>query len=141
VKEIQKTIQLEGGYVNDPDDPGGETKFGISKRAFPHVDIASLTKEQAAELYKDKYWDVLHLDDFKFLPFRFKVLDIAVNMGVATATTFIGLLDERDNLRAVWQLIEMQAKRYASIVIAKPHQIKYLRGWMNRAFETGEDLI
>lgn len=141
MKEIQKTIQLEGGYVNDPDDPGGETKFGISKRAFPHVDIASLTKEQAAELYKDKYWDVLHLDDFKFLPFRFKVLDIAVNMGVATATTFIGLLDERDNLRAVWQLIEMQAKRYASIVIAKPHQIKYLRGWMNRAFETGEDLI
>lgn len=49
-------LQDEGGYVNDPHDPGGETKYGISKRAFPNLDIANLTPEQAAVLYYHKYW-------------------------------------------------------------------------------------
>ena len=37
------TIGHEGGYVNDPDDPGGETNYGISKRSYPDVDIANIT--------------------------------------------------------------------------------------------------
>lgn len=49
-------LQDEGGYVNDPHDPGGETKYGISKRQFPDLDIANLTPEQAAVIYYDKYW-------------------------------------------------------------------------------------
>ena len=55
-QEIKHVLKREGGYVNDPDDPGGETKYGISKRAHPDVDIASLTPESAAEIYKDYYW-------------------------------------------------------------------------------------
>jgi len=53
---INDVIEKEGGYVNDPKDPGGETKYGISKRAFPKVDIKSLTKEDAKKIYKDNYW-------------------------------------------------------------------------------------
>ena len=53
---INDVIEKEGGYVNDPKDPGGETKYGISKRAFPRVDIKSLTKEDAKKIYKDNYW-------------------------------------------------------------------------------------
>lgn len=52
----------EGGYVNNPADPGGETKYGISKRAYPDEDIATLTLARARELYKRDYWDVLALD-------------------------------------------------------------------------------
>ena len=37
-RAIDKTLAWEGGYVNDPKDPGGETKYGISKRAHPDVD-------------------------------------------------------------------------------------------------------
>jgi lysozyme family protein len=49
-------LELEGGYVNDPQDPGGETKYGISKRAYPHLDIATLTEAEATTIYLNDYW-------------------------------------------------------------------------------------
>ena len=42
-----KLIGFEGGYVNNPADPGGETKYGISRRAYPGEDIANMTVERA----------------------------------------------------------------------------------------------
>jgi len=44
-------LKWEGGYVNDPRDSGGETKFGISKKAYPNLDIKNLTQQQAGEIY------------------------------------------------------------------------------------------
>lgn len=55
-KIIDYTLSLEGGYVNDPHDPGGETKYGISKRSYPDVDIANLTKNDAVYIYYYNYW-------------------------------------------------------------------------------------
>ena len=46
----------DGGYVNDPEDPGGETKFGIAKKFNADVDIKNLTRAQAIEIYRAKYW-------------------------------------------------------------------------------------
>ena len=54
---IEQVLEHEGGYVNDPDDPGGETKFGIAKKFNPDVDIKNLTKEGAKEIYRQKYWN------------------------------------------------------------------------------------
>ena len=54
---IEVVLHHEGGYVNDPDDPGGETNFGVAKRSHPDVDIANLTKDGAKEIYKEHYWD------------------------------------------------------------------------------------
>ena len=48
---IEVVLHHEGGYVNDPKDPGGETNFGISKRAYPDVDMKTLTKEGAKDIY------------------------------------------------------------------------------------------
>lgn len=78
-------IGHEGGYVNDPNDPGQETKFGISKRAYPKEDIAALTLERAKELYRADYWDRLKADE---LPewIALPLFDFAVNSGVYTAT-------------------------------------------------------
>jgi len=45
-----------GGYVNHPADPGGETKYGISKAEYPDLDIAGLTLQQAAAIYLKDYW-------------------------------------------------------------------------------------
>ena len=56
-KAISATLAHEGGYVNDPADPGGETKFGISKRAYPDVDIKSLTRQEAEMIYRRVYWE------------------------------------------------------------------------------------
>ena len=54
---IRHVLDSEGGYVNDPDDPGGETNYGISKRSYPDVDIAALTEAHAIAIYRRDYWD------------------------------------------------------------------------------------
>jgi lysozyme family protein len=48
---IEFVFRREDGYVNDPQDPGGETRYGISKRFHPKVDIKALTKDQASGIY------------------------------------------------------------------------------------------
>ena len=81
-------IGHEGGYVNDLRDPGGETKYGISKRAYPDEDIKSLTLDRAKELYKRDYWDRVRADN---LPkqVRLAVFDAAVNSGVSQAIKWL----------------------------------------------------
>ena len=141
MKEIQKTIRLEGGYVNDPNDPGGETKYGIAKRNHPDVDIKSLTPELAEAIYKVEYWDKLHCDGYSNVQFRWKLFDIAVNQGPGTAMAFVTKIRSLDTLQGTIELMRMQMQRYIQIVIAKPTQLAYLRGWSNRSMDLGEDLL
>lgn len=79
---FDRLIGHEGGYVNHPDDPGGETKFGISKRAYPDVDIASLTVETAKAIYQRDFWTPL---GSMHPAIKFQVFDFAVNSGISTA--------------------------------------------------------
>src|SRR3972149_3920166 len=88
-EEIERTLEHEGGYVNDPHDPGGETQFGISKRRYPHLDIKNLTLDVACHLYKKDYYDVLRCEQFTSGQVRWKVFDIGVNMGVRTAAKLL----------------------------------------------------
>ena len=81
-------VGTEGGYVNDPNDSGGETQFGISKRAYPSVDIASLTVADARAIYLRDYWTKIRGDD---LPAELALLvfDAAVNSGVSRAVRWL----------------------------------------------------
>ena len=74
----------EGNYVNNPNDPGGATKYGISKTAYPDIDIENLTLEQAKTIYKRDYWDRCKCS---FIPDALSIalFDFAVNSGVKTA--------------------------------------------------------
>jgi lysozyme family protein len=74
----------EGGYVNDPNDRGGETKFGISKRAYPHLDIKALSIEESKGLYKRDYWGPAGCDAVPD-SLKFDLFDAAVNVGVRGA--------------------------------------------------------
>lgn len=85
---LKTVLSWEGGYVNDPHDPGGETKYGISKKAYPNIDIKNLTLEEAAEIYKIDYWDKCRCGDLPY-PIGTLVFDTAVNMGVHTAITLL----------------------------------------------------
>lgn len=87
-KAFDRLIGHEGGYVNDPQDPGGETKFGISKRAYPNVDIAALTVDQAKEIYRRDYWERAKADEYDGA-IGFRLFDAAVNHGVETAVRFL----------------------------------------------------
>ena len=82
---IEMVLHHEGGYVNHPNDPGGETKYGISKRAYPEIDIASLTEEDAGEIYFKDYWSKIKGDD---LPrgVTCVVMDYGVNSGISRAS-------------------------------------------------------
>lgn len=79
---FDRLIGHEGGYVADLRDPGGETKFGISKRSYPNEDIANLTIERAKEIYKRDFWDALVGAPEAV---KFQVFDFAVNSGIQTA--------------------------------------------------------
>jgi lysozyme family protein len=83
-KVVNFILQKEGGYVNDPRDPGGETKYGISKRSYPTLDIRNLTENQAKEIYKRDFYDRLWGDS---LPFAIILVltDFAVNAGLGVA--------------------------------------------------------
>lgn len=85
---FDKIIIAEGGYVNDSNDPGGETNFGISKRAYPNVDIKNLTLEQAKIIYKNDYWDKIRGDEITY-PLNLFLFDCAVNQGVSVAITLL----------------------------------------------------
>jgi len=79
-----RLMLAEGGYVNDPNDPGGETKYGISKRSYPDVDIKNLTPDGAKAIYDRDFWQPIEADK---LPdsVSFQALDFAVNAGIGTA--------------------------------------------------------
>lgn len=85
---FDRIMDSEGGYVNNPDDPGGETKFGISKRSYPDLDIKNLTKEVAKKIYKRDFWNRINADK---LPdgVAFQLFDFAINSGIETAVRYM----------------------------------------------------
>lgn len=85
---FEATIGHEGGYVNDPRDPGGETKFGISKQAYPGEDIPNMTLERAKELYRRDYWDKARCAEFP-AHVALQLFDAAVNHGVTAAVKIL----------------------------------------------------
>jgi lysozyme family protein len=94
---FERLFAHEGGYVNDPADPGGETKYGISKRSYPRVDIRNLTREDAKDIYRRDFWEPLNLDGLSFAV-KFQLCDFAVNSGIGTAIRYlqraIGVADD-----------------------------------------------
>lgn len=81
---IAFVLEQEGGYTTDPNDPGGETNYGISKKAYPSLDIKNLTVDQAKDIYKRDYWNPCRCDNLPF-SIALAVFDMAVNQGVTTA--------------------------------------------------------
>lgn len=106
-KEFKKVILVEGGYVNDPDDAGGETYLGISRKCNPTLQmwkiIDSIKKQQGTKninnvlknndkinkevkyIYKSKYWDCMRLDEIPNQKIAHQLFDTAVNCGVTRA--------------------------------------------------------
>lgn len=85
---FDKLIDHEGGYVNDPRDPGGETKFGISKRQYPNLDIKNLTRDDAKLIYRTDYWERAGCDQID-PAVAFNIFDAAVNSGIENSVRFM----------------------------------------------------
>ena len=80
LKAFKDLIENEKGYVDNPEDPGGETSFGISKRSYPNVDIKNLTVEKARDIYYQDFWLPCQCHTMPYA-LAFEVLDMAVNHG------------------------------------------------------------
>lgn len=81
---INRVLGHEGGYVNNPADPGGETKWGISKRSYPTLNIKELTRDDAVAIYKRDFWDRINAAEL-YDGVAYQTLDFAVNSGIGTA--------------------------------------------------------
>ena len=152
---IKEVIQREGGatITEDPSDPGGLTKYGISKRSNPSLDIRNLSLEEAIEVYRKKYWlpsRAYDLKDDLIDPY----FDMVVNSGQRRAVKILqqacnqkgmnlvvdGLIGkntikackrlEPDRFRA------FRVKYYADLVNRKPSLMKYYYGWFRRAISS-----
>lgn len=77
-------MQHEGGLSDDPNDPGGLTRYGISQRSYPTLDIANLTLEHAAQIYRQDFWGPAGCDAVPDA-LRMDLFDMAVNSGVRAA--------------------------------------------------------
>ncbi|MEI7145077.1 glycosyl hydrolase 108 family protein [Pectobacterium brasiliense] len=155
-------LAKEGGYVNDPTDKGGETKFGISDLRDgirdgmtdidgdkkPDVSIKDLTLEQASQIYYRDYWYPAYCNDWPD-GISLIVFDSAVQHGVKKAIQLLqsaaGVDDDgivgKDTRAAVkgadpeWLLTRYllrRARYYTDIIKSNSSQGKYLNGWFNR---------
>ena len=148
---IDQVLEHEGGYVNDPEDLGGETKYGITKRWYPKIDIKNLSLEDAINIYYNDYWKPSKAE---YLPeeIRATYFDMCVNMGQKQA---VKTLQETINSIELTRIAEdgiigpqtiqhshkvskrrLQSFRclfYGKIVIDKPKQKKFYYGWFKRA--------
>ncbi len=136
--------EWEGGEVNDPNDPGGHTKYGISKNAFPSVNISELTKKDAKSLYKKNYWDTAYCNE---IPKELRAihLDTAINMGVHAAISILqeaggtskdGIFGPKTKAAARDVTVDnyafRRAIRYLNIIGDNETLAKYSTGWSRR---------
>jgi len=91
-KCLETILHHEGGYVNHPKDPGGETNLGVTKRVYEEhggtKDMKDLTVEDVAPIYKKGYWDKMKGDE---LPdgLDLCVFDFGVNAGPGRAAKYL----------------------------------------------------
>jgi len=83
------TLTSEGGYADSKTDLGGETNFGISKRAYPDVDIKALTREKALVIYKRDYWDKYRISEINDQYVANQVFDMVFNMNASKAVACV----------------------------------------------------
>ena len=161
---ISETIRWEtggdrnGGYTNNPKDAGKETKWGISKKAHPELNIKDLTYKQAIEIYKQEYYnpyyDLIMSDNISFKVFDMGVLTgpktsivrlqrtirhkgeyllrIDGKIGPMTLTALqmsIVRLGEENFYNAY---IERYKGWFTRLVYAKPWNQTFYKGWINR---------
>ena len=108
------TVGLEGAYTNNPLDPGGPTKWGITQsdaRSHGYMgDMKDIPMETAQLIYKSDYWNELGLDSCNDQSVANKMFDGAVNCGVGTMAGWVqealNALGKADSLDApLWPLL------------------------------------
>lgn len=150
---LDKIIEIEGAYVNNVADPGGQTKYGISKRSYPNIDIRTLTVDAAKEIYRRDFLVPANIAAIQDQDLAWSVFKSVVNRGVyqgikdlqdACNRAGAGLvvdgisgvktaefLNAKPRLALALFKLKM-AEVYTQICLVKKSQSVFLLGWLNR---------
>lgn len=146
-QSIEFVLRWEGGLVDDPQDPGGLTNYGISIKAHPELGVEGIrrmTAEHAARIYQDSYWTSLCCDDMP-AGIDLALFDAGVNQGVQWATKAlqsaagvtpdgvigpVSLRAVHSNVKDVLDMfMVLRAYRYGTLSNLFP---RFGKGWMKR---------
>ncbi len=148
-------INIEGGLSRDKADKGGLTKYGISQKSYPHLDIANLTKEQALDIFETDYWNKYLIGLITSQLIANQLFVLIVNIGGYKAIKIIQLAVARRGMkiaidgvigRETIEAINMcnpfslsesmrvaECNYYLDIVDSDPSQDIFFKGWIRRA--------
>lgn len=134
-RSLAITLKFEGGAVDDPADPGGRTKYGVTQAVFwadcearkvPRRDVFTITMAEVAALYLGRYWQPCGAAWLTWA-MGLLVFDAAVNHGVSRAREFLTQADTPE------RYLDCRVAFYHAIVRKRPLSQKYLKGWLARA--------
>jgi len=151
----------EGGYVWHPNDPGGETKYGIAKKFFPNEDIKNLTKGKAKELYRYHFWNTMNLEGINDENLILQIFDFGINAGRGRSikliqgivgakpidgicgpitkdkiNSFVPIKKDSGTYSAIDLFKEGRKNYYIDLANRKPVMNVFLPGWLNRIEKT-----
>ena len=121
---LKFVLKCEGGLTENKNDPGCLTKYGISQKSYPYLDIKNLTLKKAKQIYYENYWLKADCDKMSF-PMNFCIFNCAVNCGVRRAKKIsIASLGWKE-------FLFKQIEFYVGL-----KNFKYFgRGWINRTID------
>lgn len=140
LKMIPWLFQWEGTtFENDPDDPGGATKFGVDLRSYAQdhpgasvADIRNLTGDQATAVYWNDYWQKFGCEEMPF-PLGEVYFNACVNCGETRAKSLLQQASgPGDDIATAKNFLDYQDGFYHRLASARAASAKFLPGWLNR---------
>ena len=153
---VSHVLAFEGGFADNKYDSGGRTKYGISQRQYPNLDISSLTKAQATELYFKDYWSKTMLDEIEEDVCSTKIFDLLINAGQKASALCaqrairsnqievaedgklgpqtVNAINHIPPVSFLAALRSEAAGYYRNLVAMKSDQKVFLNGWLRRAY-------
>lgn len=132
---LARVLSYEGGYVNNPADPGGATNYGVTQKVFdawraahgqPATSVRNITAADVKSIYFRNYWLASGADKLP-MPLALVHFDAAVNTGVGQAGRFLAKADG-DSTR----YLAIRRDFYKDLAVSKPALAQFLPGWLKR---------
>ncbi len=134
-RALEFVLRAEGGYANNPADPGGATNEGVTQREYsawrregghPTQDVKDLTPNKRNAVYFDDYWQAAGCQSIAW-PLCLVQFDTAVNCGVQRAKGFLSACGGD-----VHAYLKKRRSYYLALVAIRPALKVFLKGWLNR---------
>lgn len=131
--------QIEGGYVNDPKDPGGPTNHGVTQRVYNSwrlknglkaQGVQNCTVEEASKIFENLYWDVVKADELPE-PLDLIAFDCAINQGPGDCLKMLVNVSQVEDIEEKCKKM-MQLRKDDYDQCSPTLKQRFYHGWMNR---------